>query len=219
MSKKNLQIILDNGHGVDTKGKCSPKLSGEEFDLTHPFVKDGRFREYLFNRAVVNKLADLLASLNFKVTIIVSGSKDVPLRERVNRINSICKRHGAKNCMFISVHSNAACNEWSSARGTSVHIASNASMKSKALAKHIYNAATTLGFAGNRSVPKERYWVDNFYIIKNTACPCVLTENLFYTNKDDLKTLMSEDGIKKIVDYHIAGIVNYSNENFWPQST
>ena len=39
----------------------------------------------------------------------------------------------------------------------------------------------------------------------------MLTENLFYTNQEDLKILKSDEGKKKIVDLHVEGIVNYLN--------
>ena len=67
------------------------------------------------------------------------------------------------------------------------------------------------GLKGNRSVPKDRYWEANFTIIARTNCPAVLTENLFYDNKEDLAILKSEEGKKKIVDLHVEGIINYLN--------
>lgn len=34
---------------------------------------------------------------------------------------------------------------------------------------------------------------ENFYILKHTACPAVLTENGFYTNIEDLAILESQE--------------------------
>lgn len=39
---------------------------------------------------------------------------------------------------------------------------------------------------------------ENFYLLKNTICPAVLIENLFMTNKEDYKTLLSEEGQDKL---------------------
>lgn len=203
-----MRILLDFGHGADdyTRGKYSPPIESE--DKT---VYKGRFREGNFNRIVGNEIAKRLKELGYQVDIIVTEDKDITLQERVARVNKICAKHGAKNCILVSVHANAAGSgsAWASARGCCVYVARKSSQMSKDLAKYIYNAADVTGFKGNRAVPKERYWSADFYIIKNTKCPAVLTENLFYDNKEDLAILMSEEGRKKIVDYHIAGILNF----------
>ena len=51
---------------------------------------------------------------------------------------------------------------------------------------------------------------ENFYILKHTACPAVLTENGFYTNKEDLAILESREGRRAITDLHVEGIVEHS---------
>ena len=49
----------------------------------------------------------------------------------------------------------------------------------------------------------------NFYIIKNSKCPAVLTENFFYDNKEDLKYITSDLGHFEIVKTHVHGIFDY----------
>ena len=49
----------------------------------------------------------------------------------------------------------------------------------------------------------------HLYILKHSLCPAVLTENLFQDNKEDVEYLMSDKGIKEIVNIHVNGIVNY----------
>lgn len=206
-----MRILLDFGHGSDdkTRGKFSPIT-----DIKDKTVFKERFREGNFNRIVGKELAERLKGYGYDVDIIVKEDADISLTERVRRVNAICDKYGTKNCVLISVHSNAAGsgNEWKNARGFSVFVANKSSIASKDLAKCLYNAAATTGFAGNRSVPKERYWTANFTMVSKTKCPAALTENLFYDNKEDLKILTSEEGRKKIVDYHIAGIINFLNK-------
>ena len=50
---------------------------------------------------------------------------------------------------------------------------------------------------------------ESFYIIKNTKCPAILTENFFYDNIEDVKLLLSKDGKNKIIDLHINAIIKY----------
>lgn len=48
-----------------------------------------------------------------------------------------------------------------------------------------------------------------FYILKHTNCPAVLTENLFQDNREDVKYLLSEEGKKAIVSLQVWGIMKY----------
>ena len=52
---------------------------------------------------------------------------------------------------------------------------------------------------------------ENFYVLKKTSCPAVLTENFFQDNKDDVEWLSSEEGKETVVEYHLRGILRYLN--------
>lgn len=49
----------------------------------------------------------------------------------------------------------------------------------------------------------------NFYVLKNTKCMAVLTENFFMDNKDDVAYLNSDEGRAAIVKCHVDGIISY----------
>lgn len=197
---KELQIILDNGHAKKTAGKCSP---------------DKSFYEWKFNREIAIALEQKLKSDGYSVhRIVTEDIEDIPLSERVKRANNICDKYGAKNCIFISIHANASGNNWSNASGSCVFVAKQSSQLSKELAQLFYAEVTQAGFAGNRCVPPQKYWMENFYVIKNTKCPAILTENLFYTNKADLAILQTSEGKAKIVAMHEKAIKNYISKFF-----
>ena len=194
---KNLVVILDAGHGKDTPGKCSP---------------DKSLYEWQWNREIVAMLCERLYGLNVKTVILVPEEHDVPLKERVRRVNTIVHdaKIAGKECLLISVHINAAGHgTWNKASGWSVWVSENASDKSKQFAQIAYREAVSMGLKGNRVVPKENYWTSNFYILKNTPCPAVLTENMFQDNQDDVAFLKSEEGKNKIVDLHLNAIKKY----------
>jgi N-acetylmuramoyl-L-alanine amidase len=46
----------------------------------------------------------------------------------------------------------------------------------------------------------------NFYVLKHTAMPAILSENFFMTNKKECKLLMSEDGRDRIAKIHFEMI-------------
>ena len=189
-----IYVILDNGHGSDTPGKCSP---------------DKRLYEWSWNRDIVRRISSKLNELNIPNEILVTEDFDVSLNERVKRANKMslmAKKQGLEP-ILISIHINASGNGgWKSANGWSVWVSNNASIKSKEFAQILYAEAEELGLKGNRSTPKERYWTANFYILKNTNCPAVLTENMFQDNKDDVEFLLSEEGKNKITELHIEAI-------------
>ena len=195
---KNLVVILDAGHGKDTPGKCAP---------------DKSLYEWQWTREIVAMLCERLYGLeNTQTVILVPEEIDVPLKERVRRVNTIyhdAKIEG-KEVLLISVHINAACHgTWNKASGFSVWVSNNASEKSKKFAQIAYREAVLLGLQGNRVVPKENYWTSNFYILKNTPCPAVLTENMFQDNLDDVAFLKSDEGKDTIVQLHLNAIKKY----------
>ena len=51
----------------------------------------------------------------------------------------------------------------------------------------------------------------DFYILRKTLAPAVLSENLFMDAKTDYEFLLTDEGRKAIVDLHVEGIINYLN--------
>lgn len=194
-NKKNYILILDNGHGKNTPGKQSP---------------DGTLHEYEYTRTVVRQIYDSLKNLGYNPHILVPEITDIPLNTRVKRVNQLCKTNNKKT-LLISVHCNASGsdNNWGSANGWSVFVSQNASNKSKNLASCLKKAADSEGLKVRLQYPNKSYWVQSLAICRDTACPAVLTENLFQDNKDDVKFLLSEEGRQKICNVHIKGIINY----------
>lgn len=197
MNTKNIIIAIDNGHGSNTPGKCSP---------------DKKLLEYKWAREIAKMLQEKLISLGFKSELITPEEQDISLKERVSRANSLYKESG-KNMILISIHVNAAksSGEWQNANGWMVFVSNNASKKSKLLAQCLYKQADLKDLKGNRWVPEEKYWQQSLAICRDTNCPAVLTENLFMDNKEDVAFLLSKEGKEAIVDLHVKGILDYVN--------
>ena len=208
-------VLLDNGHGINTPGKCSPKK------------EDGtRFKEYKFARTIVECLNLKLKMMGYNVFIVTPEQEDVSLKERVRRVNKVVSQFGAGNCLLISVHVDAAGNadKWMTARGWSAYTTRGQNNSDK-LAECLYNAAEER--MGNDPVIKASYAGEmnklfrkdttdgdkdkeaDFYIIKGANCPAVLTENLFQDNRKDVEFLESQYGIQVITELHAAGIEKY----------
>ena len=83
-----------------------------------------------------------------------------------------------------------------------------------ALATSLYNAAQA-HLPGHRlrtdytdADPDQE---DDFYLLRHTSSPAVLTENLFMDNHEDCDFLLSPEGQQSFVDLHVDGITNYLN--------
>ena len=188
-------VLIDNGHGFNTPGKCSP---------------DGKFKEWKKNRELARDIYIELKDDGYDARLIVTEDEDVSLGERVRRVNQVCRGTG-EPVILVSIHSNAsgADGKWHNARGFSVHVSLNASDKSKRLASCLWKQAIEYGLKGNRAVPAEKYIAQNLYLLRNTICPAVLTENLFYDNEADLALLQSQTGHDSIVMAHVRAINDF----------
>ena len=195
-------ILLDNGHGIDTPGKCSPVWP------------DGtQLREWAYTRRVVKAVQERLLEQGVNVRIITPEDQDVPLKMRVDRINSIAKMHGASSCLLISVHLNAS-KKTNQARGWEIHT-SKGTTASDRYADVFWDEANkivgrTSRMRGDYS-DGDRDWDTNFYILSKSICPAVLTENLFMNHEADCRYLMSDQGFRSIVDIHVNAITNILN--------
>ena len=186
-------VILDNGHGIDTQGKRSPAWGNG----TQLF-------EWRFNRNIVDYIVELLDIANISYCKLVEENEDISLQDRVNRANSIySKTNDVYDVYLVSVHGNAA--ENTSATGVEVWT-SKGQTKSDRIAVHFYNELSKLGW---RMRPTNAFKVDreeDFYILKNTVCPAVLTENGFYTNEEECAKMNEYYWQKQIALFHFNAI-------------
>lgn len=190
-----MKVIIDNGHGAETPGKCSP---------------DRRIREWSYTREIAQRLEAALKAKGIPAVRIVKEEKDISLKERTRRANAIYKED--RSSILISIHLNAAGNkgQWMAARGFEAIVSIiNASGNSRRLARELVKQAKAVGLNGNRAIPVEGYWSQNLAICRDTHMPAVLTENLYQDNWQDVAYLLSEEGKQAIVDLHVEAIRKY----------
>ena len=196
-----MKILIDPGHGIDTPGKRSP---------------DGLFREYLWNRQVADLILDGLLSAGVDAALLVTETNDVSLRNRVNRVNTICNRLGASNVLLVSIHANAAGNgsAWMNAKGWSCYT-SKGKTKSDQVAECLYDAFEAE--FQDRKIRKDmsdgdRDWEENFYVLAKSKCPAVLLENFFYDNREECAWMLQEETKRRIASAAVKGIIKYIKE-------
>ena len=234
MNKKDAIIILGTAHLGTTPGKQSP---------------DGRLKEAVYSRERVDAIAVKLKAYGYTVftdymplepnsymkskTAKEEQSKE--LQYRVNFVNGLCREYGAANCLYVSIHVDAAGmgTAWNQAGGFTVYT-SKGQTKADKLAECLYDAAEQnlkeyaakmyegkgRGFYGASQQPIRTDKTDgdrdreaDYYVLQKTQCPAVLTENLFQDNKCDVDFLLSDAGKHAIERLHVEGIMRYVKEN------
>ena len=193
-----MKILIDPGHGLSTPGKRSP---------------DGRFLEAQFNREISRNIVFELKDRGYDAELLVNEDADISLKERVSRANAHTSLHGKDLVIIISIHANAFGNgkEWTSPKGWSIYT-SKGKTESDKLATCLAQAAQkylpNLHLRGDFS-DQDIDYEESFYILNKTISPAVLTENGFFTNKEDLAYIESREGKRAITDLHVEGIIEY----------
>lgn len=189
-------VIIDNGHGVDTQGKRSPV-----------WADGARLFEYEFNRDVATLIAYKCKCNNIPFKMLVTEAHDISLAERVRRVNELCDKH--LGCVLLSIHANAGMGTgweaWTSVGKT----------ESDTLASILYEEAEK-EFGKEWKIRKDTTDGDpdkesQFYILKHTKCPAVLTENFFMDTERDCRFIMSHEARERIAEMHFRAIKRYIN--------
>jgi len=212
--------LLDPGHGgfidgvYQTAGKRSPE-----------FPDGSRLYEGEFNRDVVARIMELCSGRwgakgerteplkrkrgyqQYAIDAInlVDTEADVPLRVRVNTANQI---HAEKNnCIYVSVHANAFGNgkDFNAAKGVNT-FHHYRSATGKRLAEVLQRWLADLTPLRDRGIRANETWA-NFYVLRKTNMPAVLSENGFMTNFDDATLLLDPEVRQAIANAHFNMIL------------
>lgn len=191
--KQNFIPILDNGHGAETAGKRSPVWD----DGTQLF-------EWEFNRDIVKRVSSMLEEEGIQYRILVPETKDVSLSARCKRANAIYSETSGK-CFLISVHANAG-------GGTGWEAYTYVGQtKADLIATELYKEAEKEFAPDGWKIRKDTSDGDpdkesQFYILKHTKCPAVLSENFFFDNEKDCKYMLNNEFRNRIAKIHCLAI-------------
>jgi len=200
----NYLWIFDNGHGgiidgvYQTAGKRSPKWE----DGTQLFEGE-------FNRSIVNRLVKLCKDNNIDCINLVDTQEDISLRKRTDAANDIYReqlQNDGKPCIYVSVHANGFSKE--SAHGWGVYTSPGETKSDK--------IATILFTKAGIEFPAHKMRKDisdgdpdkeaNFWVLRKTVMPAILSENFFMTNREESRLLLSEEGRDRIAKIHFQMI-------------
>lgn len=180
-----MKIILDAGHGYQTKGKQTV---------------DG-MKEYAFNRSVayLAKL-ELKKYKGVKVIFPHSDDNDVSLKRRTEIANQL------KVDLYVSIHANAFGDgtRWNNANGIETYIHPSRPKEAEALAKLMQQKLVQFTGRQDRGVKTA-----DFYVLRKTKMTAVLCECGFMTNREEAKLLKTESYRKKCAQAISQAIIEY----------
>lgn len=195
-----LTVLLDNGHGEETKGKRSPVWSGGD-----------QLFEWEFNRSVVERISRRLVKEGIVGVSLVPEREDISLKNRIRRCNGIVAdaNRAGDQCVLVSVHANA-----SGGTGFEVYT-SPGKTRSDDLAEMFLDSASIY----LRLFQQRKDYSDGdgdkesrFFMLTRSHCPAVLTENLFMDTERDCRFLISDFGRDLIAEMHVEAICVYNRK-------
>lgn len=188
--------ILDAGHGSLTVGKRSPIF---------PELGE-RLYEYKFNRSIVSLMSNMLFTAGIAHLVLVPETKvDNFLAGRVQRANNFS--HELPK-IFVSVHGNAApappnrfCSNTIHGIETWHHSKSATGKKLAKVFQHFLVTETGWRDRGTKYRTSQE-----FYVLRHTTMPALLTENGFYNNHQEGLKMMDSEWQYKIAKAHVDAI-------------
>jgi N-acetylmuramoyl-L-alanine amidase len=196
--------LIDAGHGgIDSSGKYTtdPKI-GKQFTFADGFT----IYEGVTNRAISRFLEKKLESMGIEYTTIHDRVLDLSLPLRVEKINRIAASR--KDCVLLSIHSNAG-----GGRGFEI-FTSRGKTKSDDYAEIFANLII-------EDFPEWPFRTDlsdgdldkeaDFVVLKQSRCPAVLFEFLFFDKRDQANLLIDPVFQQKLVNTLVKGILKIEN--------
>jgi N-acetylmuramoyl-L-alanine amidase len=192
-------VYLDAGHGGQNPETCEYTTAPAKLFKHNggKFHEGTTFYEGVKNRAYINRIYQILHDRGNVTPVLVNHAwKDTPLSYRVKYAN-IGHTYLENKGIYFSEHSNATPQH--TARGTSIWTSVGQTLSDKIADKFMAMYKKTFGAVDGVARVKSREdlsdgdsdYEANFYVLKHTTMPAVLSENLFFDQIDDAFILMS----------------------------
>ena len=193
-------IALDDGHGMQTAGKRTPKLPNGQKSETGNFMHENEF-----NRAVVKYLDAELKRCGFKTLLVAPTDADTPLEQRTKLAND------KKADLYCSVHANAMKGVFFDGGGIETFVYPEGESKriGKIIHKHIMEGTPF----------KDRGVKDgsHLWVIRKTSMPSVLVELGFMDSKQDYKHLLEDSYRRECATEICKGICEAFKVKYVPE--
>ena len=188
---------IDNGHGALTAGKRSPE-----------YAPGRRLLEYEFNRDIAARIFARLDDIGVAYyNVVPEVNVGNFLKERVERVNSLSS---ALPKLYVSIHGNAGpapdLDSYTDDRSRGVetwyyHGSTRGRQLAAVFQKHLIQQTGL----PNRHLRSKV--TGQFYVLRATRMPAILTENGFYNNRLDLPIMLTDGFRQRVAEAHVRAIL------------
>lgn len=210
----NYTVLIDAGHGgIDSNGEYTTipvKMANGELETKSFIHSDGTVHyEGVTNRAISNKVIELLKKNNIDFKKCYDEILDTPMRNRVEVADRAYAQN--KKTYFLSIHSDKL-PEGSHGRASGISVwTSKGQTTSDKLAEIFF-------MTGEKRLNYMKWRKDksdgdadmeaDFYVLRKTDCPAILLEIGFYDNFTDSQWLRSEKGQQEVAEWIMESVLN-----------
>lgn len=197
MGYKTNQILVccDDGHGLETAGKRTPKYS--DGSIIH---------ENEFNHPTKVLLIEALKRQGFKTCDVSPARTDNSLSDRCTRANKAMKagNYTTSTCCYISIHFNAMNSYWQDNVGGIETYSYYTSTKGAKLSKAVHEQLLK-----GTNLKDRKTKTAGFYVLKYTAMPSILCECGFMDNKVEAQLMLNLNYQNECAEEICKGVCNY----------
>jgi N-acetylmuramoyl-L-alanine amidase len=190
----DMVLAIDDGHGMDTAGKRTPKY--EDGSSIH---------ENEFNRACAEFLRQAAIRCGITPVMCAPGDADHSLANRVAVANN------AKADVFVSIHYNAQDDQWGGVAGGVETWYYKTSTKGQRLATLIQQELVKGTKQVNRGVK-----AGNFYVTRKTSMPAVLVECGFMDYRPEADLMIKESFQRETAEDICRGVCAFLGVTYIP---
>ena len=186
-------VCLDPGHGVESPGKCSPDKSYYE----HEFALD-----------MARRIQAHMERCGVRV-VLTRTDEHCPTGKADT--NDLLKRVAISDAagadLFVSIHSNASGNEWSSASGLMIYTSAGPETASRNVAAKAVLARMTAAGVELRGSPLVHDI--ELVVTRKTAAPAMLIEYGFHTSRTEVALLKKSSYRAKLAEATAKGVCDF----------
>lgn len=203
-------VFLDAGHGgIIPKGTQKGQYAtapDKMYKHRQGQFHDGSwFFEGVFNRAIVQKVAQKLDKLNFPYLIVSHEWRDTSLWYRVNLAN--WHHRLIEKGVFVSTHANAFRGNAYDVRGFEIHHFPGSKQGARLSGLLLQQVKSLLG--ENIQYRPYPFVESTFYVLRKTWMPSILIEHSYFDNYQDARILMDEEIQERFAEAQVRAIIQY----------
>ena len=185
------KVVLDPGHGSQSENR-SP---------------DGAYSEPEFALDLARRMKAILTAHGVAVTMTRNGDSCPTGKANTADLQYRCAVANAIRDLdlFVSIHSNASGDSWSSVRGWSAYVYSETGA-GHAAAEDMLDRVRAAGIVTRSSAILAD---PTLYVLKHTVAPAVLLECGFHTNREETALLLDDGYRQQLAEAQAGGILDY----------